>query len=69
MMELLMMMEKFEIKQEYKDTEGDPHIKGRRKELAREIAYSEGPGAASRAKAIITNNPFLYVSDTIINTF
>jgi len=50
-----MMMQKFEIKQEYKDTEGDPHIKGRRRELFREIAYQEGPGAARRARAIITN--------------
>jgi type III secretion protein U len=27
-----MKMEKFEVKQEYKDTEGDPHIKGRRRQ-------------------------------------
>jgi len=50
-----MMMQKFEIKQEYKDTEGDPHIKGRRREMFREIAYQEGPRAARRARAIITN--------------
>ncbi|HSX25569.1 MAG TPA: type III secretion system export apparatus subunit SctU [Chlamydiales bacterium] len=50
-----MKMEKFEVKQEYKDTEGDPMIKGKRRELFREIAYQEGPGAARRARAIITN--------------
>jgi len=50
-----MKMEKFEVKQEYKDTEGDPLIKGKRRELSREIAYQEGPSAARRAKAIITN--------------
>jgi type III secretion protein U len=50
-----MMMQKFEVKQEYKDTEGDPLIKGKRKELFREIAYQEGPSAAKRARAIITN--------------
>jgi type III secretion protein U len=50
-----MMMQKFEIKQEYKDTEGDPLIKGRRREIFREIAYQEGPSAARRARAIITN--------------
>lgn len=50
-----MKMEKFEVKQEYKDTEGDPQIKGKRREMAREIAYQEGPRGASRAKAIITN--------------
>lgn len=50
-----MKMEKFDVKQEYKDTEGDPHIKGKRRQTAQEIAYQEGPAAASRAKAIITN--------------
>mgnify|MGYP003348745845 CR=1 FL=1 len=38
-----MKMEKFEVKQEYKDTEGDPHIKSRRRQTAQEIAYQEGP--------------------------
>ncbi len=57
-----MMMEKFEIKQEYKDTEGDPHIKGRRREIQREIAYQEGPRAARRAKAIITNPTHIAVA-------
>ncbi len=50
-----MKMEKFEVKQEFKDTEGDPHIKSRRRQQAQEIAYQEGPSAARRAKAIITN--------------
>ncbi|NDD57760.1 MAG: EscU/YscU/HrcU family type III secretion system export apparatus switch protein [Chlamydiae bacterium] len=50
-----MKMEKFEVKQEYKDTEGDPHIKGKRRQTAQEIAYQEGPSAVKRAKAVITN--------------
>ncbi|MBI5273076.1 MAG: type III secretion system export apparatus subunit SctU [Chlamydiia bacterium] len=50
-----MMMQKFEVKQEYKDTEGDPMIKSRRREISREIAYQDGPSAARRARAIITN--------------
>ncbi len=50
-----MKMEKFEVKQEYKDTEGDPHIKSKRRQTAQEIAYQEGPSAARRAKAIVTN--------------
>lgn len=51
-----MRMEKFEVKQEYKNTEGDPHIKGKRKQIAQEIAYSDGPAAGvKRAKAIVTN--------------
>jgi type III secretion protein U len=58
-----MMMEKFEIKQEYKNTEGDPHIKGKRKEIAREIAYSEGPsGGVKRAKAVVTNPTHLAIA-------
>lgn len=50
-----MKMEKFEIKQEYKDTEGNPEIKGKRKQIAQEIAYQESPMAARKARAVITN--------------
>jgi type III secretion protein U len=57
-----MKMEKFEVKQEYKDTEGDPMIKGKRRELSREIAYQDGPRSARRAKAIITNPTHLAVA-------
>jgi len=57
-----MMMEKFELKQEYKDTEGDPQIKGKRKERFREIAYSEGASATNRARTIITNPTHIAVA-------
>jgi type III secretion protein U len=57
-----MKMEKFEVKQEYKDTEGDPMIKGKRRELSREIAYQEGPKNARRARAIITNPTHIAVA-------
>lgn len=58
-----MKMEKFEVKQEYKDTEGDPLIKSKRKQIAQEIAYSEGPGAgAARAKAVVTNPTHLAIA-------
>jgi type III secretion protein U len=51
-----MKMEKFEVKQEYKNTEGDPHIKGKRRQIAQEVAYSEGPtGGVRRAQAVVTN--------------
>jgi type III secretion protein U len=51
-----MKMEKFEVKQEYKNSEGDPHIKGKRRQIAQEIAYSEGPaGGVKKASAIVTN--------------
>jgi len=50
-----MKMEKFEVKQEYKDTEGNPEIKGKRRQVAQEIAYQESPRAARKARAVITN--------------
>lgn len=51
-----MKMEKHEVKQEHKNTEGDPIIKGKRKEIAREIAYSAGPEArVHMAQAVVTN--------------
>jgi type III secretion protein U len=57
-----MKMEKFEVKQEYKDTEGDPLIKSKRREQFREIAYQDGPRAARRARAIITNPTHIAVA-------
>lgn len=57
-----MKMEKFEVKQEYKNTEGDPHIKSKRKQVAQEIAYQEGPaGAVKKAKAVVTNPTHLAI--------
>ncbi len=58
-----MMMEKFEIKQEFKNTEGDPQIKGKRKQIAQEIAYQEGPGGAvKKAQAVVTNPTHLAIA-------
>lgn len=58
-----MRMEKFEIKQEYKNTEGDPHIKSKRKQIAQEIAYQEGPaGAVKKAQAVVTNPTHLAIA-------
>ncbi|PCI77991.1 EscU/YscU/HrcU family type III secretion system export apparatus switch protein [Candidatus Aerophobetes bacterium] len=50
-----MKMEKFEVKQEMKDTEGNPELKGKRRQLQQEVAYQESPNAAGRARAIVTN--------------
>lgn len=50
-----MKMEKFEVKQEFRDTEGDPHIKGKRRQQAQEMAYQEGPSGVKRSRAVITN--------------
>ena len=58
-----MKMEKFEVKQEYKNSEGDPHIKGKRKQIAQEIAYSDGPtGGVKRAQAVVTNPTHLAIA-------
>lgn len=58
-----MKMEKFEIKQEYKNSEGDPHIKGKRRQIAQEIAYQDGPaGGAKRAQAVVTNPTHLAIA-------
>lgn len=58
-----MMMEKFEVKQEYKNSEGDPHIKGRRRQIAQEIAYQEGPAQQVQgAKAVVTNPTHLAIA-------
>lgn len=58
-----MMMEKFEVKQEYKNTEGDPQIKGKRRQMAQEIAYSEGPAAGvKKAQAVVTNPTHLAIA-------
>lgn len=58
-----MRMEKFEVKQEYKNTEGDPQIKSKRKQIAQEIAYQEGPaGAVRKAQAVVTNPTHLAIA-------
>jgi type III secretion protein U len=58
-----MKMEKFEIKQEYKNSEGDPQIKGKRRQIAQEIAYQEGPAAGVKtAKAVVTNPTHLAIA-------
>jgi type III secretion protein U len=58
-----MKMEKFEVKQEYKNTEGDPHIKGKRRQIAQELAYSDGPsGGVKQASAVVTNPTHLAIA-------
>lgn len=58
-----MKMEKFEVKQEFKNTEGDPHIKSKRKQIAQEIAYQEGPtGGVKRSQAVVTNPTHLAIA-------
>lgn len=58
-----MKMEKFEVKQEYKNTEGDPQIKSKRKQIAQELAYQEGPASGvQKSKAVVTNPTHLAIA-------
>lgn len=49
------MMSKDEVKREYKEMEGDPHIKSRRKQLHQEMASQNAMGKVRRAKVLVTN--------------
>jgi len=51
-----LMMTKDEKKREYKESEGDPHIKGHRKRLARELINSD-PGHRARTATAVVVNP------------
>ena len=58
-----MKMEKFEVKQEYKNTEGDPQIKSKRRQIAQEMAYEQGPaGGLKKASAVVTNPTHLAIA-------
>lgn len=48
-------MSKDEIKREFKGQEGDPEIKGQRKQLARELAEEDPKQAVGRADAVVVN--------------
>ena len=48
-------MTKEEVKREYKESEGDPIIKGQRKQFAQELLFSDPPAQARKATAVIIN--------------
>ena len=50
-----LMMSKDDVKREYKESEGDPHIKGQRKQLAHEMVMSDGGQTARKATAVVVN--------------
>ena len=49
------MMSKDEVKQEFKESEGDPQIKGKRKQLHKEMAAQNTLGNVRKAKVLVTN--------------
>lgn len=48
-------MSKDEIKREHKDTEGNPEIKGKRKQIHKEIMETDQPEAVKRSSVIVAN--------------
>lgn len=56
-----LMMSKEEVKQEYKESEGDPHIKGKRRQLFSEIINSQQVKNVKRSSVVITNPTHLAV--------
>lgn len=48
-------MSKEEVKQEYKEMEGDPHIKGQRKHLHQEMAMNDAAAEVRKSNVLITN--------------
>ncbi|CAN7379171.1 type III secretion system export apparatus subunit SctU [Trinickia sp. LjRoot230] len=53
-------MSKDEVKREHKESEGDPHIKQKRKKLAKEIAFSSDGGKAVKKANVLVVNPTHY---------
>ena len=50
-----LMMTKDEVKREFKESEGDPTIKGKRKQFHRELLQGSPPQKTKRASALIVN--------------
>jgi FlhB-like protein len=57
-----LMMSKEEIKQEYKEQEGDPHLKGERKHLQRQLMQEAAAKRVPQAKAVIINPTHIAVA-------
>ncbi len=57
-----LMMSKDEVKREYKEMEGDPHIKSQRKQLHKEIVNSNNVNAAASATVLVTNPTHIAVA-------
>ncbi len=57
-----LMMSMDEIKQEYKQLEGDPHVKGHRKSMAKEIAMGEMVVKTRKSSVLVTNPTHLAIA-------
>ncbi|MEL6339862.1 MAG: EscU/YscU/HrcU family type III secretion system export apparatus switch protein [Myxococcota bacterium] len=56
------MMSKYDVKQEYKQSEGDPHQKAERKRVHQEIVNSASPSAVKGATTVVTNPDHIAVA-------
>ncbi|MEO1483167.1 MAG: EscU/YscU/HrcU family type III secretion system export apparatus switch protein [Myxococcota bacterium] len=56
------MMSKYDVKQEYKQSEGDPHQKAERKRVHHEIINSASPNAVKGATTVVTNPDHIAVA-------
>lgn len=57
-----LMMSKEEVKQEYKEAEGDPHIKHQRKHIHQEMLQEGAVHATRKASVVVTNPTHLAVA-------
>jgi flagellar biosynthesis protein FlhB len=57
-----LMMSKEEIKKEYKDEEGDPHVKGHRKALYMALLRENAVKQVPKAKAVVVNPTHIAVA-------
>jgi type III secretion protein U len=57
-----MKMSRYDIKKEYKDDEGDPMIKGMRRQMHEEFANQNAVGSAGQASALLVNPTHLAIA-------
>lgn len=57
-----LMMSKDEVKREYKESEGDPIVKGQRKQLAQELVMSDTKKQVAASSAVVVNPTHLAVA-------
>jgi flagellar biosynthetic protein FlhB len=57
-----MMMSKYDVKQEYKQSEGDPHMKAERKALAEELILHGSQQNVANADAVVVNPAHIAVA-------
>jgi flagellar biosynthetic protein FlhB len=50
-----LMMTPQEAKQEYKESEGDPHVKGKRRQMQREMSRGRMLAEVAQANVVVTN--------------